>query len=407
MIAFSKDLVTNPATRNVHDVRHEIVAAASSTSKDRAAEFLTKVKAGSNAKPYGSYHELVADPDVQIVYVATPHSHHFQNAMLALEAGKHVLCEKSLTINASQARKLVATAKEKKLFFMEAVWTRYFPLSIKVRELITSGTIGNVYRVIGKETEFLTHPSPPPLSLFPMLPAPQAADVIAHPADLSINADKGDGELLTFPDSSRMVNLDLAGGALLDLGIYSLTWVFQTLYHIQPEAEKEAPKVFAAINKYHTGADESTSMILQFPKHKTMGIGLTSMRLGTDPDGKNSGGPAIKIQGSKGEIQVMGPAYCPLQYKVIKKDGGGAVDVIDCPIPQDPAHGWGHGMFWEADECARCLRDGKLESSTMPWSESVVIMEVMEETLKQGGVTYPHLITTDVYDPESPLNRGR
>ena len=162
MIAFSKDLVTNPATRNVHDVRHEIVAAASSTSKDRAAEFLTKVKAGSNAKPYGSYHELVADPDVQIVYVATPHSHHFQNAMLALEAGKHVLCEKSLTINASQARKLVATAKEKKLFFMEAVWTRYFPLSIKVRELIKSGTIGNVYRVIGKETEFLTHPSPSP-----------------------------------------------------------------------------------------------------------------------------------------------------------------------------------------------------------------------------------------------------
>ena len=158
MIAFSKDLVTNPSTRNVHDVRHEIVAAASSTSKERAAEFLTKVKAGSSAKPYGSYHELVADPNVQIIYVATPHSHHFQNAMLALEAGKHVLCEKSLCMNASQARKLVATAKEKNLFFMEAVWTRYFPLSIKVRELIQSGAIGNVYRVIGKKPKIFSLP---------------------------------------------------------------------------------------------------------------------------------------------------------------------------------------------------------------------------------------------------------
>ncbi|KAH8888212.1 NAD(P)-binding protein [Thozetella sp. PMI_491] len=375
---FSKDLLTNPASRDVHDVRHEIVAAASSSSKERAAEFLTKVKAPSGAKAYGSYHELVADPDVQIIYVATPHSHHFQNAMLALEAGKHVLCEKALTINASQARKLVEKARAKDLFFMEAVWTRYFPLSIKVRELAQSGAVGTIYRTI--------------------------ATLISHVlADLSINADKGDGKL-TFPDSNRMVNLDLAGGALLDLGIYSLTWLFQTLYHLQPEAEKEAPTVVAAINKYHTGADESTSLILQFPKHKSMGIGLTSLRLGTDPDGHNSGGAAIRIQGSKGEIQVMGPAYRPLQYKVIKKDGAGAVEVVDCPIPKDPEQDWGHGMFWEADECARCLRDGKRESATMPWSESIVIMEVMEEALKQGGVTYPELITTDVFDPHSPLN---
>lgn len=92
----------------------------------------------------------MADPDVQIVYVATPHSHHFQNAMLALEAGKNVLCEKALTVTASQARKLVAKAAEKKLFFMEAVWTRYFPLSIKIREMISSGEIGTVHRVLGE-----------------------------------------------------------------------------------------------------------------------------------------------------------------------------------------------------------------------------------------------------------------
>jgi predicted dehydrogenase len=156
-IAFTKDLLTNPATRDVHDVRHEVAAAASSSSKDRAAEFLAKVKAPSSAKAYGSYHELVADPNIDIIYVATPHSHHFQNAMLALEAGKNVLCEKALTVTASQARKLVDTARAKGVFFMEAVWTRYFPLSIQVRDLITSGAIGNVYRTVGESSPSPSH----------------------------------------------------------------------------------------------------------------------------------------------------------------------------------------------------------------------------------------------------------
>ncbi|KAK4207015.1 hypothetical protein V8F33_000569 [Rhypophila sp. PSN 637] len=368
---FVKDLLCNPACRDVSDVRHEVVAVASSSNKQRAEEFISKVKAPSSTKAYGSYAELVADSDIDIVYVATPHSHHFQNAMLALEAGKNVLCEKALTVTASQSRKLIETAKAKGVFFMEAVWTRYFPLSIKVRELIKEGAIGTVYRVV---------------------------------ADLSLGNDAPDGKV-TFADSHRMVNPDLAGGALLDLGIYSLTWVFQTLYHLQEE--KETPNVVAAINKYHTGADETTSIIVQFPKHKSMGIALTSLRVATDVDGHKSSGPAIKIQGSEGEIHVMGPAYRPLQYKVIKKDSAGQVEVVDCPIPRDEERDFGQGMFWEADECARCLRDGKKESATLPWSESIVIMEVMEEALKQGGVQYPELITTDVYDAQSPLNTGK
>lgn len=147
---FTKDLLTSPASRGVHDVRHEVVAAASSSARDRAADFLGRVQAPAAARAYGSYHELVADPDVDIVYVATPHSHHFQNAMLALDAGKHVLCEKALTVTAAQARRLVETARAKGLFFMEAVWTRYQPLSVRVRELIRSGAIGDVYRTIGE-----------------------------------------------------------------------------------------------------------------------------------------------------------------------------------------------------------------------------------------------------------------
>lgn len=148
--SFCKDLLKDPSLRNTQGVAHKIVAVASSTSADRAGDFIKKIDGPSDAKLYGNYTDLVNDPNVEIVYVATPHSHHFQNVMLALEAGKHVLCEKALTVTASQAKKLVETAKQKNLFLMEAVWTRFFPLSIKVRELITSGAIGTVYRAFGK-----------------------------------------------------------------------------------------------------------------------------------------------------------------------------------------------------------------------------------------------------------------
>lgn len=205
-----------------------------------------------------------------------------------------------------------------------------------------------------------------------------------------------------------MVNPDLAGGALLDLGVYSLNWVFQTLYHTRADDDKETPKVVSAINKYHTGADEMTSIILQFPKTKAMGIATTALRVGTDLDGLYTGGPAIRIQGSGGEIQVTGPAYRPTEYKVIRADGGGKAESVQVPVPADPERGgWGHGMFWEADECARCLRDGKKQSDSMPWSESLLIMQTMDEVLRDGGVVYPDLIASDVFEPNGTLNTGR
>lgn len=104
--------------------KHTVVAAASSSSQQRAAEFLKQVGAPASAKAYGSYDDLVTDADVDIVYVSTPHSHHFQNAMLCLQNGKNVLCEKAFTTNAAQAEKLVQVVRAKNLFLMEAVWTR-------------------------------------------------------------------------------------------------------------------------------------------------------------------------------------------------------------------------------------------------------------------------------------------
>lgn len=176
---FVKDLIIDPSTRNVSDIKHEVKAVASSSSADRAKKFLEECKVPEGAAAYGSYEDLVKDKNVDIVYVATPHSHHYQNTMLCLEAGKHVLCEKAFTTNAAQARKLIETAKAKNLFLMEAVWTRFFPLSIQIRKFIEDGNLGAVHRVI---------------------------------ADNSF----GDNVEEKYGTTHRMINMDLAGGCLLD-----------------------------------------------------------------------------------------------------------------------------------------------------------------------------------------------
>ena len=148
---FTKDLLIDPKSRGVNDLVHRVAAVASSSSVDSAKRFISDVvtptQSETNCSAYGSYEELVKDPEVQIVYVASPHSHHFQNCMLCLTNGKPVLCEKALTVNAEQAKILYRTAKEKNLFLMEAVWTRYFPLSVEVRKRIEDGELGECLRV--------------------------------------------------------------------------------------------------------------------------------------------------------------------------------------------------------------------------------------------------------------------
>ncbi|KAL8950167.1 MAG: hypothetical protein Q9222_003795, partial [Ikaeria aurantiellina] len=176
---FVKDLILDPSTRDVSDVKHEVKAVASSSSIDRAKKFLQECKVPEGAAAYGSYDELVKDKNVDIIYVATPHSHHYQNVMLCFEHGKHVLCEKAFTVNAAQTKKLVEVAKAKNLFLMEAVWTRFFPLSIQIRKFIEDGNLGAVHRVI---------------------------------ADTSF----GDDIEKKYGTSHRMVNMELAGGCLLD-----------------------------------------------------------------------------------------------------------------------------------------------------------------------------------------------
>ncbi|ORX94822.1 hypothetical protein BCR34DRAFT_677608 [Clohesyomyces aquaticus] len=315
---FTKDLLIPPSTRSASDIHHQVVAAASSSSLSRAQSFLHEVGAPASATAYGSYASLWQDPAVDIIYIATPHSHHYQHARHCLEAGKHVLCEKAFTVNEEQAKVLIGIAREKGLFLMEAVWTRFLPVAREVRERVGRGEIGGVRRVW---------------------------------ADLSFG---GRVEEL-FGKEHRMVSMDLAGGALLDLGIYSLTWVFQFLYHIVPEAQRGPPTVASCMTKYPgTGCDEMTSIVLSFPPNGAHGIATTNIRVSHTPHPHHPTGDPIRIQGTLGEISIPFPAYR------------------------------GHGLFWEADECARCIRDGKLESETMGWEESRVMMGVMDEVRRQG-----------------------
>jgi predicted dehydrogenase len=310
----------DPSTRNVGDVKHVVAAVASSSSIASAEKFVADIvapKQSTTCKAYGSYEELVADPDVDIVYIGTPHSHHYQNAMLALSHGKPVLCEKALTVNAAQAKKLYETARAKNLFFMEAVWTRFFPLSVAVRKHIVDGDLGEVVRVS---------------------------------SDLSIGVVPEEA----FDLKHRMVNLDLAGGCLLDLGIYSLTWVFQTLYHTLKNPEESRPKVVGAAmtSEPRTGADESTLMLLEFPrstpsgKTKAHAVATTAMRVSDDPAREAGKGsevevPAVRVQGEKGEIQVWGPIYRPTRYRLVPKDG----EVVDRTFTFE---GDAHGMMVSA-----------------------------------------------------------
>ncbi|WEW61827.1 hypothetical protein PRK78_007323 [Emydomyces testavorans] len=364
---FTQDILIDPALRDAGDISHTVAAVASSTSRARAEQFIAEVGIPPPCVAYGSYEELVKDPRVDVVYVGTPHSHHYQNTMLALEYGKHVLCEKAFTVNAAQAKILVETARKKGLFLMEAVWTKYFPLCVEIRELIRNGKIGEVLRVM---------------------------------ADTSIGSDlEKDWSL-----DSRMVNMDLAGGALLDLGIYSITWAFQILYHTLPPLDRAPPSAISSqIIKYPvTGADESTSVLLEFPrsvpsgKFKSHAVVTTSIRVSIDPDEQGTAGPSVRIQGTEGEIQVYGYAFHPDKYKLIPRR------IVDQPTKtlkevEAVFPGNGRGMYWEADEVARCLRDGKLESETMPLSESLVIMEVMDEVRRQGGLKYPEKIESTEY----------
>lgn len=220
-----------------------------SRSQDRAEAFAGEF----GGRPYGSYEEMVRDENVQAVYVASPHSHHHEHVLLALEAGKHVLCEKAFCLNAQEAREMVSCAQEKGLFLMEAMWMRFLPKTLKVREWLREGRIGNLQLL---------------------------------QADFGINR-------VDNPEH-RLNNPHLGGGGLLDLGIYPLSLAFFLNEGLSPERVQSMAKLTEA------GVDEKAQMQLAFPGGSYADL-FCSIRVPTR-------GEAI-LYGDKGQIVLPGPFW--------------------------------------------------------------------------------------------------
>lgn len=271
-------------------------------------------------KAYGSYEEMLADEAVELVYIATPHSHHYKHAKMSLEAGKHVLCEKSFTVNADQARELFALAKEKKLLITEAIWTRYMPSRKMIDDIIASGVIG---------------------------------EVTSLTANLSYQ----------LPDVKRIWDPKLAGGALLDVGVYPIN--FARMVFGDKMKEVSAKSIF------RNGVDMSNSITMIFEGDK-MATLQSSVCAKSDRRGA--------IFGTKGFIEVTN-INNPEEIKVFDVN----YKEIASYLPPKQITGY----EYEVSACIQALKNGDLECPEMPHEETVKVMEIMDGIRESWGYEIP------------------
>lgn len=271
-------------------------------------------------KAFGSYEEMLADPALDLVYIATPHSHHYQHIRLCVSHGKHVLCEKAFTVNARQAEDALRYAQARGVLVTEAIWTRYQPMRQMIRQVLDEGLIGT-------------------------------------PGLLTAN--------LCYPVSNRprIVNPALAGGALLDVGVYALNFAEMVF--------GPADEAHASCTKNELGVDMTDQMVLTWKDgkaaHLTAGVTVASDRSGC-------------IYGDRGYL-VVENINNPQSISIYDVDHR-LVRQLSCP-PQLT------GYEYEVLETVRCIREGKTECPSMPHSETVHIMELMDRLRAQMGVVYP------------------
>lgn len=272
-------------------------------------------------KWYEDYESLLADESVEVVYVATTHNFHYENVVQCLEAGKHVLCEKTFTTNALQAMDLQSRAAEKKLFLMEAMWTRFLPATVAMLDLIKSGEIGEVKYVR---------------------------------ADLSFVAPKD--------YSGRIYNRNLAGGALMDVGIYTLSFSSMVF--------NEAPlSITANGSMTETGVDARSSFLLDYGNGRGAQLSCTISQYGDT---------GVIIGGTDGWIEV--PCFYDAKSFILHK--GNKVTTFDRPYAAT-------GKYFEASEVETCIGEGLLESRIWPMSRTVAVMKNMDEIRRQIGLVLP------------------
>ncbi|MEV8401986.1 Gfo/Idh/MocA family protein [Streptomyces niveus] len=273
-------------------------------------------------RAYGDWAGLVADPDVDIVYVATPHSAHRAAAGLALEAGKPVLCEKAFTLNAREAGELVALAGERGLFLMEAMWMYCSPVVRRMTELIADGAIGEVRTV---------------------------------QADFGLQG--------PFAPEHRLRDPALGGGALLDLGVYPVS--FAQLILGEPD------RVQADALLSPEGVDLNTGMLLGWDSGATalLSCSVTARTPST-----------ATVTGTAGRIELPSGFFHPDAFVLHREGRDPERHAVESPLA---------GMQHEAAEVARCLRAGEKESPLVPLAGSLAVMRTLDAVRERVGVRYP------------------
>jgi len=297
-----------------------VVTAVGSRTQGAADAFAAKF---GIANAHDSYEALVADPEVDVVYVATPHPFHHANATLALEAGKHVLVEKAFTINAADAASIVELAASRNLVVLEAMWTRFLPHMVRLRELIAEGVIGDVRTVIADHNQNL--PQDP---------------------------------------SHRLQDPALGGGALLDLGIYPISFAHDIL---------GVPSTISAIAaKTATGVDRQTAVVLGYADGQQ-----ALVHTALDTAGPNS----ASVIGTNGWVAIDKVFYEPTSFTVYALDGS-VVERYESSVSN-------RGMQFQAAELERLVGAGLLAGDILSPDETVAIMATLDEIRSQIGLSYP------------------
>lgn len=308
-------------TDALHAATTSRVVAVGSRDLARAQRFVDEHATG--AKAYGSYEDLVVAPDVDVVYVASPHSEHRDHALLAIAAGKHVLVEKAFTRNTTEAREVFDAAGAAGVFCMEAMWSRFLPHIDVVRRAVELNLVGELRWI--------------------------AAD---H------------GQRL-YPDGpTRIASPSLAGGALLDLGIYPVSFAAMLMPQIDAV---DASGVLTP-----EGVDLSENITLRAPGDVL--AALTTTMAAQTPN-------TAVVAGTRARLQLDGWFYFPATVRLVSHDG----EVLDTYVSPDSTH----ALQFEAAEVASCIAAGQRESPLMPHSETLRVMGLLDEIRGQLGVRYP------------------
>lgn len=301
----------------INGLKETELYAVGSRSIEKARAFAEEFGA---LKAYGSYEELVKDDAVDLIYIATPHSRHYEDCMLCLENGRNVLCEKAFTANADQAKRVISYAEGKGLFVSEAIWTRFLPMRFVLDEIISSGVVGRIS---------------------------------------SLTADLG----YSLENVERLKKPELAGGALLDLGVYPINFALMAFGEDICDIKSSCVK-----NEY--GVDEQNSIILSFTGGKTALL-HSSMVSNLDKRGV--------IYGDRGRIEFENINNCE-GIKVILNDS----TVKSYETPKQIT-----GFEYELLSSIKSVSQGKTECTEMPHTETIRVMEIMDFLRKEWGVVYP------------------